>query len=298
MKDFLSDYFKKTEVEFIEKFPISTISKIGIGGTVSFAVWPNTEHQLTHLSRFLYINKIPYKIVGSLSNILPRDEHLNIVLIITSKLNKFEIFGNKIEAECGVSFSKLLLEAAKSNLGGAEGLIGIPGTVGGMIFMNAGAYGLEISSFIENVTVFSPISNSEYTLSKEKLGFSYRHSNLQKSNLLLLHSELKFSKKNNCEIIEEFNKIISLRKLTQPIGSKSLGSVFKKNDNIAASQLIDSLGLKGINVGGASVSEKHAGFIINSGKATASDVRALIKLIKEKVFNSYGILLQEEIEFL
>ena len=298
MKQFLLEYFKKTDVEFIENFQISTISKIGIGSTVSYAVWPKNEMELVDLIRFLFQNEINYKIVGALSNILPKDEHHRCVLIVTTKLNGYKISDSKITAQCGAYFSKLILYAANYNLGGLESLVGIPGTVGGMVVMNAGAYGSEISDFTQCVTVFSPEDDVIRNLPCEELCFSYRKSKLKGSNFVLLNADFNFFRKEKNKIKSDLNKIIFKRKCTQPTDKKSLGSVFKRKDGIQISKLIDELGFKGFKVGGASISEKHAGFIINSGGATAQDVKIIIKTVKEKIFETYGILAEEEIEIL
>ena len=298
MTQCLTDFLKKQDVEFYELFEMSKISSIGIGGRARLFALPNSEEKLIKLIDFLVDNNEKYMIVGRMTNILPCDDEYTGVLISITKIANYNVAERTCFADCGVIFSKLLSDVSGMGYGGMEELFGIPGSIGGMITGNAGAYGKSISDFIISVNVYDPLKKTKYALSAEEMGFAYRDSIVKHSRLIVLSASFLFSLKSESEIKARFKEVISMRKASQPYGQKSLGSIFKRSGDIPISLLIDKLGLKGRRIGGAEISKKHAGFIVNVDKATAKDVTELIKIIKDKLFSVYGVVAEEEIQFM
>ena len=247
---------------------------------------------------FLNEKLIRFKIVGGASNILFSDDGFRGVIIKTLRLSGIKISGVSISADCGVKFSRLLALAARQGLGGASGLFGIPGTVGGMVYSNAGAFGTEVSDVVKSAIVYSPRDKKLITLSKEDMKFSYRSSVFKDSGLVILSCALELSRVDFFNEQNNFKKVILKRKSNQPYGEKSLGSVFKRCSDISVSKLIDNLGFKGESIGDAEVSACHAGFIVNKGKATAEDYKLLCEKIRSKIYSVYGFYPPYEIEIL
>lgn len=292
----LLGFFKEQEIEYAEQFDVSAISYIRIGGKASYAAMPNSTEKLIKLVKFLNSHQIAYKIVGGMSNILPSDSYYPGVLIITTKCNRYYVAENTITLECGVRLSKVIRALAALGVCGMESLSGIPGTVGGAVRSNAGAYGCSVSDFIVSATLYSPKEKKKITFAVGDMGMSYRKSRLIGSDLVLLSADFTFSRDDSESIFARIKSITEKRHASQPYNMPSLGSVFKRKDGIPMSLLIDRLGLKGLSVGGAQVSEKHAGFIVNTGGATAKDVLTLISILKERIYAECGILPEEEIE--
>ncbi len=296
--NFVFDFLKKHDVEYKRNYELKNISSINIGGSTEALIFPNDLQQLVSLTALLYESAIPYKVVGRASNILFPDREYHAMVISTKKLRNVEFSNNFAIAECGTSLTYLINCAKHHNLGGMETLFGIPGSVGGAIFSNAGAHGSEISNFLCEARVFSPKENREMRLCGEDFRFTYRKSILSECDYILLSATLNFVPKSSRETEEGIKRFMDLRRKSQPIDSPSLGSIFKKNGNIAVSALIDALGLKGLSVGDAVISKKHAGFIINRGEARSEDVLELIKIIKCEIQSNYGFIPEEEIEIL
>ncbi len=293
-----TDYLKNYEVEYKRDINLSTYSSIGVGGVSKVAVFPDSFYELILAVDFLHQNKMKFKVVGRMTNILFDESVEETVIIFTSKIKEYHLDGNILCAQCGACISSVLPIIAECGLGGMEQLYGIPGLVGGMVYNNAGAYGKSISDFIRAATVYDIKNRNIIKFSNYDFNFAYRYSILKDCEYLLLNAEFEMVKKDKEKIKEELLSIIKCRTNTQPTGAKSLGSVFKRIDDIPVSALIDRLGLKGLSVGGASVSPKHAGFIVNKGSATSFDVKKLISIIKERVFEEYGLKLEEEIEII
>ena len=292
------DFLKKQDVEYYENLNISHLSSIGIGTMARFVVFPNSIDALINTVNFIVDKKIKFKILGRLTNVLPQDEFYNGVLLLTRKLNRYYVAENVLNVECGAKFSKIISELADINFGGMEKLFGIPGSVGGMVYGNAGAYGVAVSDFLINAYVYSPSEKKILLLSKEDLNFSYRYSSIKDTDLILLNATFTLINIPSESVKNNIRQTIEQRKNTQPFGEKSIGSVFKRNGDIPISRLIDNLGLKGLRVGGAEVSKKHAGFIVNVGGATAKDYIELVEILKHKIKDTYGIQPEEEIEIL
>ena len=268
-----------------------------IGGNAKLMCKVYEKKSLIKLLKLLTTYKQKYFILGNGTNLLCSDNGYDgVVIYLGHNLNKLKIKGKKVYCQSGLSLFKLNKECAKAGLSGLEFSYGIPGSVGGAIKMNAGAYGGSISDVLKCVWVFN--GKKVVKIKKEKLNFAYRHSVLSENNWTIISACFKLKNGNSEEINAKINEIFNLRLSKQPYDKPSAGSVFKRNDNFIISKIIDDLGLKGYKIGGAEISTKHAGFIINSGDATCNDVLNLIKYIKEKIYNSYGFVPQLEIELM
>ena len=293
------DFLKMNDVEYKEELSLAEISPIRIGGKVKIIAYPNSEIKLVKLSAFLQENKIKHKILGRMSNVLPPDEGYNGIIIRTDRLNDICVNGDHAIVGSGIAMPRLARELCKCGLSGFEGLSGIPGSIGGAIVGNAGAFGREISDLIRTVRVFDPNLCEMVSMSPKECGFHYRDSYFKRTGLIILSTEMKMIISDSYTVGKEMKRISDLRRKTQPIDKPSLGSSFKRpSPGVSAARLIDECGLKGYSIGGATVSEKHAGFIINSGTATAKDYIDLSELIKKCVFEKYRINLEREIEIL
>lgn len=294
--DFIS-FLNQNCIEYKENVLMKNLTSIKIGGNADFLVLPNTDDKAIKLIDWISEHNFPHKTIGRMSNILPCDDNYRGALISTKRLSSFRFEEKSAICHSGASIFCVLREALKSGLGGAESLSHIPGTIGGMIYSNAGAFGKSISDFLVEAEVYFPYEKSRRTVTKEELAFSYRKSSLCGTDNFILSAKLIFDYVDKNESSSLAKEFLDRRKATQPTNMPSLGSIFKAKP-IPASKLIDDCGLKGARIGGAMISQKHAGFIVNAGGASASDVRELIKLVENTVYSKYGISLEKEIEFL
>ncbi len=294
----LISFLDKEEVEFERQKKLSLCTSVGVGGTANLFVLPKSKEKFTKTLRFLTKNEIPYFVTGNMTNLLPSDSAIDKVILSTLGLKNFSIYDNRIEAEAGVLFSKLILSAKESSLGGFERLFGIPGTVGGMLRINAGAYGCCISDLLLKAELYDPIRDEVFFVNKDDISFFYRDSEIKKRSLIVLSATFTLLMKDILDIHSDINEVKKKRLATQPLSKKTLGSVFKRTDIAPASLLIDKCGLKGCTVGGISVSDKHAGFFVNDGSGNASDFFKLCEIVKAKVGEAYGVVLEEEFEYL
>ncbi|MBQ7796482.1 MAG: UDP-N-acetylmuramate dehydrogenase, partial [Lachnospiraceae bacterium] len=239
----------------------------------------------------------PWYVVGNGSNLLVSDKGFPGVIINTAKFDKLETDGVTVIAGAGVLLSKVASVAYKAGLKGLEFAAGIPGSVGGACVMNAGAYGSEMKHVLKTVTVLKE-DGEVATLPAEELELGYRTSVIPKRGYLVLEAEFSLEEGNQEEIKSVMNDLASRRKEKQPLEYPSAGSTFKRPEGHFAGKLIEDAGLKGFTVGGAQVSEKHAGFVINKGGATASDIYTLCKEVEQKVQEAFGISLEMEVELL
>ena len=292
------EYLKKTECVFTEYTDLSSASSIKIGAVARAVIYPDKTEKLIDVLKVIKKISLPYIVLGNMSNILFKDEIYNGVVVKTQKIKRKYLAEDKIKLECGCTLPAMARQISEYDLGGFEGLLGIPGTVGGMIRQNAGAFGYEISDRCISCSVYDTERDEVLEISRENMGFGYRTSMLNDKRFILLSASLAPIPKPRAHIIEEFNAYVALRRQAQPTNRPSLGSVFKRVNGIGAGYYIDKLGLKGFLVGGAQVSTKHAGFIVNTGFATAKDVLALIDIIKSRAYNELGIALEEEIEII
>lgn len=278
-----------------ENVSLKTLTTLKVGGISKYVFYPKDVTSLKKALTLFKKNNINYKIFGNGSNIIPSDKIYDGVIIKLSSLNNLKIEDEVIEVEAGYSLMKLAKEVIKLGLSGLEWACGIPGTIGGAVYMNAGAYKQDMSFVLEKITVLDENMNI-VTLNKDELDFSYRHSRLMEENLICLSATLKLEKKDISLIEEVVNKRKEKRMETQPLEYPSAGSVFRNPFNDFAGRLVEECNLKGKQIGGAMISLKHANFIINKDNATGKDVLDLINLAKKEVKEKFNIELKQEQE--
>ena len=271
-----------------------------IGGEVAHTVAPLDLASLCVLIRTLYGCGVPYFVLGGGSNILPPDEGYAGVLILTSRLRGISFTDDRLVASCGAPLNECILRSADRALSGLERLYGIPATVGGAIYMNAGANGCTVSDCLESAELYDPDLDATFVLSPAEMLFSYRESILQmRRQFVVLRATFLLHRDEKERIRQTVRDTVRRRSESQPLQFPSAGSAFKRPRNdTEAWRLIDRCGLRGLVKGGAQISEKHAGFIINCGGATARDVCDLITIARREVLHNTGILLIPEIELL
>ncbi len=268
-----------------------------IGGTVSLLVVPNGIEELQKIIRLAKQERTKYFIIGKGSNLIFSDEHLDLLVIkITATVDRFEHINNTITVGAGYSLTKLAKETSKAGLSGLEFAGGIPGTVGGAVYMNAGAHLAQMSNVISQVKVLEGEEIKIYT--NEMCEFDYRHSIFCNSKTIILEATMELTRGSKSLIFKQMAGNLEYRKEYQPLEFSSCGSTFRNPKNNYAGKLIEDCGLKGVTIGGAKVSEKHANFIINVSSATCKDVIELVDLIKKKVMSKHGIDLLIEAEFI
>lgn len=296
--DEIIKFIEKNNIgKYLENENLSKHTTYRVGGPTKVLVYPKNKAKLILLLKELKNKKIKYKILGNGSNTLFSDMEYNGVIIKLNCFDKITVFKNVIRAEAGVSLIKLTNIAMKRSLAGLEFASGIPGTVGGAVFMNAGAYKSDMGYIVKSIKVLTP--NFEViTMTNKELKFHYRTSFLQKNpNYICLEVTLQLEKGNK-EAIQEVIKDRRERRLaSQPLEYPSAGSVFRNPENMFAGKLIEDLGLKGYSIGGAKISEKHANFVVNYNNATSQNIKDLIDLIKSKVKEEYNVDLKVEQEF-
>ena len=292
-------FLKMNDVEYKENLKLSKISPIKIGGAADVVVYPRGEEELVKLVGFLDKSIKPYKILGRMSNVLPPDEKYGGTLIRTDHINNYSFKENVLEVGVGASMPTIAKILCERGLSGFEGLSGIPGSIGGAIVGNAGAFGREISDLVIDVKIYDLEAKKINHLSADQCGFSYRDSYFKQRPWIVLSARLKLSESDTFSVASETNRIRQIRKNTQPTDKPSLGSTFKRpSENISAAWLIDQCGLKGFSVGVAAISKKHAGFIINNGGATAADYLHLSEYVAQCVYERFKIKLCREIEIM
>ena len=279
--------------------PLAKHTTFGIGGPADCMVFPKTREELSKLLKYAYQKKISAIFIGSGSNILVWDKGFDgIVISLKKSFKNLTIKRNsQIIVEAGVMLGTMVKQAMAAEIGGLESLIGVPGTVGGALIMNAGAFGSEISKCFEEAQTMT-IEGDTKSYKKGEIEFSYRHSTFPK-NEILLEATFQCKRGKPAEILKDRKVASDGRKSNQPLKFRSAGSIFKNpSDSLAAGYLIDKTGLKGTERGGAAISEKHANFIVNMGDATAADVLYLIKLAKKYVAKKFHINLELEVKLI
>ena len=277
--------------------PMSKHTSYGIGGPARAYVTPKNKEDLVSILKFSKDNNIPSYFIGSGSNLLVSDDGIDgIVITLGKSFNKLEINKNNVFAETGVMLGKMVKECTKRNLSGLESLIGVPGTLGGALIMNAGAFGGEISNYLEYVSVIT-MSGDEKKYQQKDIKFNYRNSSFS-DNEILINANFKFLFSDQKTVSKNKIKASGGRKSSQPLRFRSAGSVFKNPSEGAAGYFIDKAGLKGTKSGDAEISNVHANFFVNHGTATAKDVVRLINIARKKVYNEFGVMLELEIKTL
>ena len=278
--------------------PLAKHTTLRVGGPARVFVQPNDKEAFVKIVGIAREMNLNFKILGKGSNLLASDDIFEGVIIQTDKgLTNTTVDGIFVTVGAGVSDVKLALEVAKLGLAGLEFLSGIPGTIGGAIFMNAGAYNKEISDVITKVQILNE-KNELIWLDKEALGFAYRKSIFQqKPEWLIVEAVLQLESGDANDILATIKSRKEKRILSQPLDVPSAGSTFRNPDGYAAWELIDAAGLRGYTVGGAKVSEKHTNFIINANKATAQDIADVVRHVKQTVYEKNKLEMHQEVEF-
>ncbi|WP_300358310.1 UDP-N-acetylmuramate dehydrogenase [Fusobacterium sp.] len=275
-------------MEILEKYSMKKHSNMKIGGEAKKFIKIENKEELKDLLKTLK----NYFIIGNGTNTLLNDEFLDITFISLKKLNKITDLGNgRINVEAGLDFGKLIKYMAENNLSGLEELAGIPGTVGGLVFMNGGAYGKEIFDHIESVEILN--ENKEIiVIPKSELKIDYRRTEIKENNWIIISANFKFDEGYKKELVKEIQE---KREKNQPLEMPNLGSTFKNPKGYFAARLIIEAGAQGLKIGGAQMSMKHPNFIVNDGTATFEDVLNLIAEVKKKVKETSGVELEREI---
>ena len=268
-----------------------------VGGPADILLIPKHKEQVIKSIEICRKNNIPFYVVGNGSNLLVKDGGIRGVVIKLKELKNINIKDNILEAECGAMLKDISKEAQNNSLTGLEFSCGIPGTVGGAVFMNAGAYDGEISQVIESAEVIDEKGNI-ITLNKEELDLQYRSSIVMKMGYIVLSAKFKLKEGEGDKIKEVVDDLTFRRESKQPLEYPSAGSTFKRPTGYFAGKLIQDAGLKGYTIGGAAVSEKHSGFVINKNNATAKDILDLIEHIQKEVKEQFGVDLHPEVRII
>lgn len=279
------------------KEPMKRHTTFRAGGPADWFVIPETADELKAVLSACRKAGEPWYVVGNGSNLLVSDAGVRGVVIHTGRFDRLEVSGKSLRAGAGVLLSKAAGEALKNSLAGLEFAAGIPGSVGGALVMNAGAYGSEMRDVLKSVTVLTE-SGQVKTLPAKELELGYRTSSILRNHYLVLEAELSLSEGDSEAIHGRMRELAERRREKQPLEYPSAGSTFKRPAGYFAGKLIEDAGLKGFSVGGAEVSEKHAGFVINKGNAAAADIYSLCMEVKRKVFEQTGVALELEVKLL
>jgi len=278
---------------------MSNHTSFRVGGCADCFVIPDTITEAADIVRLLLKSNTPFYILGNGSNILVSDEGYEGVIVQLGKgLDFIEVNGRTINAGAGALLSKVSHVAIENGLKGLVFASGIPGSIGGAVVMNAGAYGGEMKDVISEVTLFDLESQKMVTLQKDELDFGYRSSIVKKHPYMVLSAKFSLEEGNAEELKKEAAELSKKRKEKQPLEYPSAGSTFKRPEGYFAGKLIEDAGLKGYRVGGAEVSVKHSGFVINNGNATARDIITLINDVRRIVFDRSGVILEPEVVML
>ncbi len=297
----MQDLFQKLESaagkgKVLAGEPMSRHVTFRTGGNADYYVIVSGREALKKLLKLVNQEKIPYYIIGNGSNLLFPDEgYRGVVLQIGRYENDLRVEGNRIYAGCGVYLSQIAKAALEAGLTGMEFAAGIPGTLGGAIVMNAGAYGGEMKDILQDVTVMDK-NGGESVMTAEQLELSYRHSVLPERELVATEACILLEPGKPEEIRTKMEELGAKRREKQPLEYPSAGSTFKRPEGYFAGKLIQDAGLKGMSVGGAQVSEKHSGFIINKDHATTADILSLVKKVQDEVSKQFGVSLEMEVK--
>ena len=276
--------------------PMSKYTSFRIGGAAELMALPKNEQELALLLKMSRKMDIQPVILGAGTNVLAPDEGIDgLVICLKDAMSGMEQTGEReIRVMAGVTMSRAAVFAANLGLSGLEFAHGIPGTVGGGVYMNAGAYGGEIKDVCSRVRIMDMEGNARW-ISNEEAAFSYRHSAIEDNPWIVVAAEFRLTPGSMEQIKERMLELIGKRRASQPLDLPSAGSAFKRPAGGYAAALIDQTGLKGFRVGGAAVSEKHAGFVVNLGGATAADVKELLRQVSDRVYDAQGIRLEPEV---
>ncbi len=294
----LENESKKGSLEFCLDFPLFKACSFKIGGPCAVAIYPKNEEALAFAVNTCTDNDIKYLVIGNGSNVLFSDKGYNGAVIFTSQMTAIEFDGDTVTVGCGHSLTRLSSIARDRGLCGLQFAYGIPGSVGGAVYMNAGAFGGEMKDVVTSVRYFDPKTRRFGEYRSDELDFSYRHSIFEHEDKIIVSAKIKLSQGEHEAIKAEMDDIMARRRDKQPLEYPSAGSTFKRYPGYFTAKLIDDAGLKGYSVGGAQVSEKHAGFVINKDNATCEDVLGLVSLIKKRIYELNGINIECEVRII
>ncbi len=293
----LLQFFQQNNIECNTDVSLKSISTFKIGGNADIICYPSSAKQISDIVKFCKQNNIHYYSFGKCSNVVFSDEGISSLIIKTDKLDDVVLEDGVFQFGAGVMLAKASKFSIDSGYKGMEFAYGIPGSVGGAVYMNAGAYGGEMSFCVEK-TEYVDDNGSICYLEKNMHDFSPRHSYFSDKNYIITKTYVKLEKGDKDESFALVDEFQNARKAKQPLDFPSAGSVFKRPIGYFAGKLIQDCGLKGFSIGGAMVSEKHSGFIINFDNASCQDVKNLVEYIKHKVFDEFGVELECEIKFI
>ena len=289
----LKHNFKNLKTEILSNAPMKLYTTYKAGGSAQALALPKTEEELEEVKTFAQANNMPFRVFGMGSNILVSDEGLEGIVCCLRNMNSIKVEGGIISAEAGAALDKIVEISVKEGFEGLESLSGIPGSAGGAVYMNAGAFNAETFDFLKSFRILTRDNKIE-TIKKDDVKHAYRNVALPQGCIVLSASWEPKTAADKSAVAAKRTEILAKRAAKQPLDYPSAGSVFKRPEGDYASRLIDVCGLRGLSVGGAMVSQKHAGFIINYKNATAADISALIKLVQQKVFEKTGHKLELE----
>jgi UDP-N-acetylmuramate dehydrogenase len=281
-------------VELRRASSLAELTSLGIGGTTDLL--RITEHDsIPSLLNLLDSHGVPHRFLGGGSNLLVGDGELPwVVLQLAQPDPDLVLDGNIAEVDAAADLGRTVTYCAKHDLGGMEGLIGVPGTVGGALRMNAGAYGMQIGSYVREVKLYRAAARKIEILRGEQISFEYRHTSFAPDDMMLA-VKLELPSKPYKEILQGIRICNEKRRSSQPLGQKSAGCIFKNPPGASAGRMIDELGLKGLSRGDARVSDRHANFFVNAGKASARDMLGLIADVRDRVFSAFNIEMEHEV---
>ncbi len=283
-------------VELCGGASLAELTSLGIGGTTDL-LRIHRHDTIPDLVRLLDDAGVAHRFVGGGTNLLVPDAQLPwVVLQLAQPEPDVRIEGNVAHVDAAADLGRMVTFCAKHDLGGMEGLIGVPGTVGGALRMNAGAYGMQIGSYVREVTLYRAAQRKLETLRGDQISFEYRHTSFAPDDMMLA-VRLELPSKPYREILQGIRICNEKRRSSQPLNQKSAGCIFKNPPGASAGRMIDELGLKGHSVGDARVSDRHANFFINAGRATCADMMGLVAHVRERVRKAYGFTLENEVIF-
>ena len=284
-------------IEILFNEPLKQYTYTKVGGAADYLAFPRNQYELKRIVTFANAQEIPWMVLGNSSNIIVRDSGIEGFVIMFDHFHDVRVNGYVIEAEAGAKLIDVTHVARYHSLTGFEFACGIPGSIGGAVYMNAGAYGGEIAHILQSCKVLTPEGEIK-TLTAEELAFGYRHSKIQETGDVVISAKFALAPGNYDQIDQEMARLTHLRELKQPLEYPSCGSVFKRPVGHFAGQLIGEAGLKGHRIGGVEVSEKHAGFMINVDHGTAKDYEDLIAHVIATVEKSAGVTLEREVRII
>ncbi len=286
-----------SQINIKKQEPLSKYTFTHTGGKADWLAFPENVEQVQQLVKFVKKNDMPLTVIGNASNLIVRDGGIAGLVLIVTGMNQIKVEGNNVVAQAGATYIKTTQVARDHSLTGLEFAAGIPGSIGGAVFMNAGAYGGETKFAVKSATIMLPTGEIQ-ELTNEELDFGYRHSSVQDNHGIVLEATFELKPGDKEEITAQMDELNARRAAKQPLELPSCGRVFKRPTGYFAGKLILDAGLQGYTSGGAQVSKKHAGFIVNIDNGTATDYLNVIHHVQEVVKNKFGVSLETEVRII